>query len=242
MIFAHVIGRVRLDDIRAQLTRLAHQREDFLQVPIHHVATGLLIRAEDQRLDHQRQRETLTIRLQPQDVFDALIRHLRLAGDAEKIHHHARRIQPDRLLRRVADHPAEKGARQLTAIHIGHIRAQHQRRLVPARDTLQQLRLPDGELDRVRRRGHQRAHALPQILNAGQKPALIEEPVIHRHIETAARLSVEKAVEAKSFHARRGCCEIAPGTARLSPVAAFFRGSASLAKARRSPLTSRPLL
>ena len=208
MVNADIIRRIGLDDVRPELDRLADEREDFFQIAVHHVPARFLVGLEDQGFDHERHAHAVAFRLQAQDVLDALVRDFRLLGNAEQIHHHAHGVQAQRLLDRRLDHAAEERPRQLLAVHVGHIRAQHQRRLGPARQGLQVVRLPDGELDRVRRGGHQRVDAFFQVFNPLQEPALIEEPVVHGHVEAAVGAGVEEPVQTIHFHKR--CVAVAP--------------------------------
>ena len=50
----HVIRGIRLDDIGPEFSGLAHKRNDFLLIAIHHVTAGLLIGLEDEWLHHHR--------------------------------------------------------------------------------------------------------------------------------------------------------------------------------------------
>jgi hydrogenase maturation factor len=101
---ADVVRRIRLDDVGAEFDRLADQRNNSCQIAVHHVAARLGIRLENQRLDHQRHPVVIAFGFQPQDVLDALVGDLGLAGDAEQIDDDAARIQPDRLKDRLLDH------------------------------------------------------------------------------------------------------------------------------------------
>ena len=63
-----VVGRVGLDDVGAELGRLAHERHDLLGVAVDAVAASL----HDQRLDHQRHADRVARGAQRHDVADAL--------------------------------------------------------------------------------------------------------------------------------------------------------------------------
>ena len=66
--------------------------------------------------------------------------------------------------------------------------------------------LTERELDGVRRGVHQRLDDLVHALDALEETSLVEEAVIHGHIEAAAGLGVEEAFEAEVF-ARGQACE-----------------------------------
>jgi hypothetical protein len=197
---AYVVRRISLDDICAELHRLPDERQDLFEIPVDHIAARLLIWTENQRLDHQRHAPAITVRLDTQNIVDALVRDLRLAGNAEEIHHDAGGVEAERLLHRVADHPAEKRPRQLCAIDVGDIGAEDQRRLLPPWDLLQQFRLADRQLNRIGRSFHQGPDGAVEVLDPMQKATFIEEAMVHRHIEAAAGAVMEKAIEAKLFH------------------------------------------
>ena len=97
----------------------------------------------------------------------------------------------------VADHSAEQRARQILAIDVGDIRAEDERRLVFAGNRLQQLCLADGELDGIRRRLDQRAHALVEVFDPGEETAFIEKSMVDGDIETAFGFGVEESIEAE---------------------------------------------
>ena len=174
---------VGLDDVRAEFDGLADEREDLVEVAVHHVAAGLGVRLEDERLDHQRHAVAVAVRFDPEDVLDALVRDLGLAGDAEEVHDHAGRIEPQPLLDGRLDHAAEERARELRAIDVGDVGAEHERGLLAARDGLEIVRLPDGELDGIGRGGHDRPHRLLHVLDALEEAALVEETVVDGDVE-----------------------------------------------------------
>ena len=130
MIEAHVVCRVGLDDVRSEFDGLSHQRKNFVEVSIHHVSAGLLVRLKDQRLNHERQAETVALRFEAQNILDALVGDLGLLRDAEQVHDHARGVQTQRLFDRRLDHATEQGAGQHGAVNIRHVGAQHQRRFL----------------------------------------------------------------------------------------------------------------
>ena len=200
VIDAHVIGRVGLDDVRAELDGLAHQREDLLRIAIDHVTTGLGVGLEHERLDHQRHAVAIAVGFDLENVLDALIRHLGLAGDAEEIHHDAGRVEAQGLLDRVFNHAAEESAGQLLAIDIGHVGAEHERGLLPAGDRLQKRGLAHGELDRVGGGFDQRGHGLVEAFDAGEEAVFVEKAVIDGDVETAVGLGVEETIETVCFH------------------------------------------
>ena len=144
------------------------------------------------------------LHLQPQDVLDALRMHLRGARDLEKVHAHTGRIQADRLQHRLLNHQAEPARRQLAAVHIRHVRPQHQAGLLAAPDFLEVPRLADSELDGVGTRIHKGAHHLAHVLNALEKAGLVEKAVVDGHVEASAGADVEQSLESVGFHRFRG--------------------------------------
>ncbi len=199
VVLGHVVGGIRLDDIGAQLDSLADQGQNLAPIAVHHVAARLLVRPEDQRLDHQRHAVSVTVRFDPENVLEALVGHLWLVRNREQIHDHARGIDAQRLLHRFMDHAAEESPGQCRAVHVGHIGAEDERRLLAPGQRLEQRRLPDRELDGVRPRRNQRGNRTLEILDSGQEGILVEKTVVDRHVETAAGLGIEEAVEAIRF-------------------------------------------
>ena len=62
-----------------------------------------------------------------EDVLDALIGHLGLAGDPEEIHDHASRVQANRLFNRLLNHAAEECSRQFFAVNVCDVGAENKR-------------------------------------------------------------------------------------------------------------------
>ena len=82
-----------------------------------------------------------------------------------------------------------------------------------AGNLLQETRLAESQLDRIRIRLHQGLHRSIEILNALQEAALIKKPVIYSHIKAAAGFRVEQTVQSICLHgnapfirAREGHC------------------------------------
>jgi hypothetical protein len=132
--------------------------------------------------------------------LDALVGDFRLVGNAEESHHHADRVEPQRLLDRSLDHAAEKRAWQVLAVDIGHVGAQDEGGFMAPRITLENRRLSDGQLNRVRRRFDQRGDGLPDVFDAGKKSVFVEKAMIDGHVEAAVRFGIKEAVEAGGFH------------------------------------------
>ena len=86
--------------------------------------------------------------------MDAIVGHFRRARDAKEIHHHTCGIKPYGLFGGILDHAAEQVIRQIRAVHIGHIGAQHERWLLLAGNLLQKTSLAYGQLDGIRIRLH----------------------------------------------------------------------------------------
>src|SRR3989449_478391 len=199
VINAHVVGRIRLDDVRAGFDRLPHERQDLIEIAVHQVTTGLLVRLKDERLDHQRHGEAVAVGFDPQNVLDALVGDFGLVGDAEEIHDHAGGVKTQRLFDRRLDHATEERARQGGAVNVGHIGAQYQSRSFFAWQRLEKVRLADGQLNGVRSGGNERLDGFLQIFDALQKSAFVEKPVVDGDVEAATRFGVEQAVGAVRF-------------------------------------------
>jgi hypothetical protein len=182
---AHVVGGIGLDDIRTELDALAYERDDLFRIAIDHVAAGLGIGPKNEGLDHERHREAITLGLQLADVLNALIRNLGLPGNLEEIHDHAGRVEPQRLLDGMRDHPGKKSARKLAAINVCNVRTQNESGLLLPRNGLQSRSLANRELNRIRPRGDERLHAAVEMLDAREKRALVEKAVVDGDIEAA---------------------------------------------------------
>ena len=102
VIQAHVVRRIRFDDIGAQFDGLPHQREDLDFIAINHVTASDCIRAKNKRLNHQWHSIAVTLWFDLQDIPHALIGHLRLVGDQKEIHDDTSGIQSQRLLDRMS--------------------------------------------------------------------------------------------------------------------------------------------
>ena len=89
---------------------------------------------------------------------------------------HTRGIKPYGLFGGILDHAAEQVIRQIRAVDIGHIGAQHERWLLLAGNLLQKTRLADGQLNGIRIRLHQGLHRGIKILNALQKLRSLKNP------------------------------------------------------------------
>jgi hypothetical protein len=74
-----VVRRVCLDHVRAQLDRLADERDDRLDVAVHAVAAASRLHGE--RLDHERHPDDVAGGPQSRDVADASTQELGLARE-----------------------------------------------------------------------------------------------------------------------------------------------------------------
>ena len=194
MIHAHVVGWIGFDDVRSQLDRLPNERKNLKRVAIHHVATRSRIGLKDEWFDHQRHAITVALWFDLQNILNALVAHFRLIGDAKEVYHDTSGIQAKRLFDGVFNHAAEQCARKLLAVNIRHIRAQHQRRLVPARQRLQESSLADGQLNGVGRSRNQRVNGIGKIFDTGKKTILIEKSMIDGDVEAAIGFCVKETV------------------------------------------------
>ena len=195
-----VVRGIGLDDVRAEFDGLADEREDFVEVAVHHVTAGLLVRLENERLDHERHADAVALGLDFQNVLDALVGDFGLLGNAEEIDDDASGVETKCLLDGLLDHAAEERAGKPGAINIRDIGAQDKGGLFPAGQGLEIVRLADGKLDGVRRGGDEDVDALLEVFDALEEIALVEEAVVHRDIETAVGFGVKQAVQTVTFH------------------------------------------
>ena len=195
-----VVGGVGLDDVGAEFDGLADERDDFGRVAVDHVAAGFGVGLEDEGLDHERHAVVIAERFEDADVLDALVGDLGLFRNAKKIHDDAGGIEAHALEHGVGDGAGEERARELGAVDVGDIGAQDEGGLAADGKLLEMRRLPDGELDGVRRGGGDRGDGGGEILDPGEKRRLIEEAVIEGDIEAAAGLGIEETIEAGGFH------------------------------------------
>ena len=86
-----VVGRVGLDDVGAELDRLAHERHDLLGVAVGAVAA--LAGLEDERLDHQRHPERLARGSSAVTLRTHWWQQLGLAGEQQQVDDDAGRVE-----------------------------------------------------------------------------------------------------------------------------------------------------
>jgi hypothetical protein len=87
----------------------------------------------------------------------------------EEVDHHAGCVEAEGLLDRLFDHAAKQCPRQRPPVHVGHVGAEHQSRLCLARYSLENLGLPDGQLDGIRTGAYQGLHGFFKIFDAVEK-------------------------------------------------------------------------
>ncbi len=160
-----VIGRVSLDDVSAEFDGLANEWEDFFEIAINHVATGLLVGLKDERFDHKGHGVAIAFRLDAQNVENALVGYFGLLGYAEKIDDDAGGIKAQGLLDRLFDHAAEESSRERCAINVGDVGAKDQSGFLFAGKRLEVVSLADGELNGVGRRLNEGLDGRGKILN-----------------------------------------------------------------------------
>ena len=136
--------------------------------------------------------------------MNALVGQLGPVRYAKQIHHHAGRVQSERLFDRLLDHPTEQRPRQRGAVHVRHVGAQHEGRFFTARQRLEVVRLADGELDGVGSGGDHCLQGFFEVFDAVQKAAFVEKAVVDSDVKAVARSGVEHAVEAIAFHESAG--------------------------------------
>ena len=187
-----IVSRVGFDDVGAEFHCLADQMFDCSGVTVHGVTAILSRRAKHERLDHHGHAVMIRLRFESQDILDAFGMNFRRARDLKEIHANADRVVPHRLKHRVFDHETESAILwQSLAVDIRNIGAQDQRRFVAPGDFLQMPRHAKRELDRIRGGGDDRPHSALHVFDAVEKTGLIEESVIHGHIEAAAGTHIE---------------------------------------------------
>lgn len=195
-----IIGGVCLDDVGSHFHCLAHEGQNLVRIAIHHITSRLLIRLENERLDHEGHSIPIALGLDTEDVLDALIGQFGLVGNSEEVHDHTGRVESKRLFHRRLDHAAEEVLGQFPAIDVGDVRSKNQRGLEAARNGLEEVGLADGELDGIGCGLDYRLHGRVEVLDAREEPKLVEEPVINRHVEATATLGIEESVEAIGLH------------------------------------------
>src|SRR5690606_28302170 len=195
-----VVGGVGLDDVGAELDGLTNERDDLGRVSVHHVAAGLGVGLEDERLDHERHAVVVADRLKCKYVLNTLVGDLGLVGDAEEVHDDAGGVEAERLHDGIGDDAGKQRPRELVAIDVGDVGAQDEGGFGADGQHLEMRGLPDGELDGVGRGGDQRLDGFGQVFDAGEKGRFVEEAVVDGDVEAAAGLRVEETVEAGGFH------------------------------------------
>ena len=128
MVILGMVCRVGLDDIRSQLTRLPHERDDEFFISIHLIAAALLVGFEDERFDHERHAIPVASGTQTGCIENGLSVQIGLAGHEQEIADHAGGIglqgSDDRLIpmhELVEHHGMGRGI-----VEIANIRAQHE--------------------------------------------------------------------------------------------------------------------
>ena len=149
---------------------------------------------ENERLYHERHAKPVAERFNRKNILNTLVGDLGLVGDVEEVDYDAGGVAAERLFDGFGDNAGEKCARELIAIDVGDVGAEHEGGLWPDWQGLEVLGLAECELDGVRRSGHQRGDSRGEVFDAGQERSFVEEAVVDSDIETAAGLWVEKAV------------------------------------------------
>ena len=134
-----MFGRVCLDDVSPHFTGQPCQRDDFVGVSVHLIATANIIGQHHQRLNHQRHAVFVAGSPHLRDVLDTLAKQLGLVRQHEQVDHHRSRIHfqcpDDRFIRILQQRPHHPVA--LIVIGIAHVNAHHQCRFVFLRPILQ---------------------------------------------------------------------------------------------------------
>ena len=172
----------------------------FSHVTVHHVAAGSRVGAKDQRLDHQRHSVAVALRFDLQNIPDALVGHLRFIGNEKEIDDDTSRIEPKCLLHRILNHAAEERARKVLPVHVRHVGAKHERRLVSSWNGLQKPGLTHCQLNGVWCRGNQRVNRAGEVFDAREKSILVEKSMVHRDVKTTFGLCVKETIQTIRFH------------------------------------------
>ena len=203
VVLGDVVGRVGLDDVGAELDRLADEAHDAVDV-----AAGLIAPSpallERERLDHQRHAGAVALGAQLADRLEAVAAQAVLAGDVEEVDDDARGVEADGVADRVVDHERPRLGGRLGGVDVRRVGAEDERGLVAAGVALEQVGLADGELDRVGLGVDERVDRLLHVLDAGEHRDLAGHPVVDRDVEAAPRGRVEESVEAVLLHDGRG--------------------------------------
>jgi hypothetical protein len=98
----------------------------------------------------------------------------------KEVQHDGRRIRAQRLLHQITQRHAEQLLRQVRSVNVGHIAAQHQRRLALTGHSRQPSRLSHAQLNGIRPRLHRSRDSGRQVLDSRQKLRIVEDPMIDR--------------------------------------------------------------
>jgi len=196
VILGDVIGGIGLDDIRSEFHGLPDKVHDLFQITIDHVAAGLCVWAEAERLDHHGHSVVVGLGLEAQDVIDALGMDFGGTGDLEKVHANAGGIKPDGLEHGVRYHFAETRWQEFFSVNVRNIGAQDEGGLLFSGNGLEVARLADGELDGVGPGIDEGFNDLRHVFDSLEETGLVEEAVIDGDIEAAVGPGVEETVEA----------------------------------------------
>src|ERR1035437_10800595 len=200
MIAAHIVGGVGLDDVGAEFDGLPDERDDFFLVAVDHVAAGLFVRLEDERLDHHRHSGAPGDGFEAEDVLHTLFADLGFAGDLKQVHAHARGVETERLLDRFVYHAAVKRARKFLAVNVGDVDTQHERGFEAPRQGLEMSCLAGAQLDRIGRGGHDDRDGAPDVFNAFVEGELVAKTMIDRDIKAAPGQGMKETVETVGSH------------------------------------------
>jgi len=133
---------------------------DLFQITIDHVSARFRVGAEAERLDHHGHAVVVGLRLEAEDVIDALGMDFGCAGDLEKVHANAGGIKADGLEHGVRYHFAETRWQEFLSIHVRDIGAQDEGGLLFSGNGLEVARLADGKAGRRQGR-HRRGFSRP---------------------------------------------------------------------------------
>ncbi len=199
VVLGEVVGGVGLDDVGAELDRLADEAHDAVDVAARLVAASPAA-LERERLDHQRHPRAVALGAQLADALEAVAAQAVLAGDVEEVDDDAGGVEADGVPDGVVDHERPRVLGRLGGVDVRRVGAQDERGLVAAGVALEQVGLADGELDRVRLGVDEHVDRLRHVLDPGEHRGLAGHPVVDRDVEAAARRRVEEAVEAVLLH------------------------------------------
>ena len=139
-------------------------------------------------------------RARSRDVRDAFPVQPRLIGEQEQVDDDRGGVEAQRLLDGLVDQGAEELARQPRPVDVRDVDAHHERGLRLPGNGLEERRLTRRELHGIGTGGHHRVDGPSHVLDAAEKPRLVEHAVIDGDVEASA-VGGQQATEAGEHQA-----------------------------------------